>query len=365
MNRVLAILRNKYLDSKRVFDDNRKIIVIESDDWGSIRTSNRSAYLKIRNLRYPVSNSPYMLDCLETDEDLSALFNVLKQNSTLKGDKPKFTANIITANPDFNKIHDSGYENYFYETVQDRSSRLGLNLVNKWNQGREEGIFIPEFHGREHVNWPLWLNDLKIGHVEAKLTFDLEMCGLPQKVSALGQSYYTHVYDDSIHVENLILDGIKHYHGLFGVYPRSSIAPNVTWDHRVEEELSRHGITSIQSGKVQREIRGMKSIYKSHYTGEMNRLGQIYSVRNVTFEPSRSQDMNYWKKSFSQIQSLFEKGRPAIVSTHRVNYVGSISESNSKKSLIQLDKLLRAINKAYPNVVYMSTAQLEETLRNL
>lgn len=365
MNRLGALIANKVLDYRRILRDGQKIVIIESDDWGSIRTSNISYFKRLKDIGYPVSNSPYMMDAVETEEDLEGLFNVLFDNETSSKQVPKFTANIITSNPNFQKIKECDFTSYYSETVSDRDKRLGLNLVNKWNEGKVKDLFIPEFHAREHINVPLWLSDLRNKDYEALLTFDMEMCGLPKSVSLRGQSYFTHVYDDKADVKTLISEGIEQFYSLFGVYPKSSIAPNVTWNDSVEKELRRYGITSIQSGKVQREIRKNKFVFTPHFTGEMNSYEQIYSVRNVTFEPSRSGDLDYWKKSFAQVQSMLMQGRPAIISTHRVNYVGSISTTNRDNSLDQLNRLLSAINEAYPDVQYMSTSQFEKVIRSL
>lgn len=44
----------------------RKIVVIESDDWGSIRTSSREAYDRLVAAGYPMGRSAFGADALET-----------------------------------------------------------------------------------------------------------------------------------------------------------------------------------------------------------------------------------------------------------------------------------------------------------
>ena len=53
---------------------------------------------------------------------------------------------------------------------------------------------------------------------------------------------------------------------------------------------------------------------------------------------------------------------PAIISTHRVNYVGSIESSHRNYSLAQLKLLLSEIVKRWPDVEFMNGDQMVELL---
>ena len=57
----------------------RKIIVFESDDWGTIRMSSKNAFNHFLTKGYPVDQCPYnTYDCLESNEDMESLFSVFK-----------------------------------------------------------------------------------------------------------------------------------------------------------------------------------------------------------------------------------------------------------------------------------------------
>ena len=68
---------------------NRKIVVIESDDWGTIRMSSKEAFNSLLKKGYPVDQCPYnKYDALESNQDLEMLFDVLnsvKGNALLCG----------------------------------------------------------------------------------------------------------------------------------------------------------------------------------------------------------------------------------------------------------------------------------------
>ena len=94
-----------YLQNLPGIKTNRKIVVIESDDWGSIRMPSRKVYDQLFKKGYKVDLDPYMkYDCMANSNDLEALFEVLSSVQDKNGRNAIITANTIMANPDFEKI---------------------------------------------------------------------------------------------------------------------------------------------------------------------------------------------------------------------------------------------------------------------
>lgn len=351
----------------------RKIVVFESDDWGSIRTSNIQSYNNLKDQGYDVTKSPYMLDALERDSDLTALYDTLKKHKNNLGEHPKFTANIITANPDFEKIKKSNYTSYTYESVAKtcENSTHSKNVIQLWHKGSKNKLFIPQLHAREHVRYWEWMAKLQEGNHETISTFQMNMCGLPKAVSKENLGFFSPVYienailhENNINLEQLIFEGSQLFTNIFGFKSKSTVAPNVAWTNATETIWNKCNIDYIQGGFLQ-ELHGATGVkYIPRYLGEKNNLNQIYLVRNCTFEPCKSSDESYWKKTFKEIERVFLLNTPAIISTHRVNYIGAIKEENRSKGLGQLDKLLSAILEKYPNVIFMSSEQLGNTINN-
>ena len=94
----------RWLYHKKAWRTNKKIVVIESDDWGSIRTSGKDAYNALLDSGYAMSSSPYTLDALESNEDMLALYETLNSVKDKNGNPACFTTNMILANPDFEAI---------------------------------------------------------------------------------------------------------------------------------------------------------------------------------------------------------------------------------------------------------------------
>lgn len=358
IRKSIAYAQAKLSEKLRSITVNKPVVVFESDDWGAMRISNLDAVKFLERRGFRTHRSVYMKDCLETKSDLNNLFSVLRSNVSLNGALPQFTANVITSNPDFDKIRETEYSGYHAKSLLQHDRKEELGIIQTYQLGETDGVFVPEFHGKEHVNRRLWLKDLQEGKSETHMTFDLELCGLPLKVSHCKTSYYTHIYEREIDSSGDIREGITQFVEIFNRLPRSTVAPNVTWGQTEEEAWHASGIKSIQSGYVQNELVKGSIRFSPKFSGQVNELGQIYTVRNVTFEPCRSRDKDYWKRSFEQLETAVEGGRPAIVSTHRVNFVGGISTENAQHGLDQLSELLRAINLKYPDVLYLSTWQL-------
>ena len=152
-----------FLNSKGV-SSARKVIVIESDDWGAIRMPNLQTYQKLSNSGYAVDKCPYAVnDSLASEEDLKKLFEVLSSFKDKSGNPPVITGNCVTANPDFHKIQESDFQSYFWEPITETFKKYDAHAksFDLWKSGLEQKFFYPQFHGREHVNWKYWLKELR------------------------------------------------------------------------------------------------------------------------------------------------------------------------------------------------------------
>jgi hypothetical protein len=84
---------------------NRKIVVIESDDWGSIRMPSLQIYNLLLSKGIPVDKLYFLrYDALESEQDLGALFEVLSSFRDNSGNYPVINCKSVVANPDFKKL---------------------------------------------------------------------------------------------------------------------------------------------------------------------------------------------------------------------------------------------------------------------
>ncbi len=354
---VLAMLNNSF----RSYHTNKKIIIFESDDWGSIR-STKTGYEYFNNQGYSLKNSNYMLDTLETNEDLEELFKILNNYKGSDGRPACFTANVILTNPDFEKIKKSNFTEYHYIRIDEDVQNIDKSnqIINYWKKGSQTGVFRPQLHGREHIQWWKWMEKLEEGCTETIDAFNYQMCGLPKSVSKENISFYEPVYvlddytssNDCKELELSIKEGAEFFEDIMGYKSLTTIAPVHTWFDKIEKFWHKNGIKVIQGTYLQYEQIDNKLSYKKHFTGEKNKDELRYFIRNCYFEPSKGDTA---KKVLKQINRSFFLKQPAIISTHRVNYTGDISLKNRENGLQELNLLLRSIIKKWPDVIFMSS----------
>ena len=318
--------------------------------------------------------SPYSLDSLESNDDLLLLFDALKSVIDSQGNPACFTSNMVMANPNFSKIKNNNYTKFEHEDVSKTLKKyIGRDrVIELWKYGLKSKIFFPQFHAREHIRYWDWINDLSNGDEEALLTFKLNMCGVPKSVSKSNKSYFLPPYIDesdlmkkNVNLENIISEGLGIFEKIFGFASKSTIAPNCGWTNAAEDYWFTNNVKYIQGGYIQESHKSNKIIYIPHFLGETNNKEMCYLVRNCTFEPAYKSNQNYWRKTFNEVKNAFENNMPAIISSHRVNYIGAIDELNREQSITQLRKLLNEIVVTYPDVIFLNSCQLGDMIQKI
>ncbi|RZK68113.1 MAG: hypothetical protein EOO85_24810, partial [Pedobacter sp.] len=130
----------------------KKVLVIECDDWGGIGMPSKDIYHKLLNAGLSVhENRYYRNDTLEDVDDLSELFSVLKKHKDRNGNNAVMTPFCNVANPNFERISEDNFKQYHSETFMETYRRYsrGNGLMDTWQDGIKEGVFVPEYHGRE------------------------------------------------------------------------------------------------------------------------------------------------------------------------------------------------------------------------
>jgi hypothetical protein len=351
---------------------NRKIVVIESDDWGSIRMPSKEVYEILLKSGIRVDNCPYnRYDSLASDEDLNVLFDILVKHKDKNGNYPVITANCLVANPDFDRIRESGFQEYHYELIPETLKKYPKHQKSfeLWKEGLSQNIFFPQFHGREHVNIKFWLDRLIEGNKTFRKAFDLGLWGLgPNIVDGYKiniQASFDMEDPNDIEYQKLIIkDGLKIFYELFGYKSASFIANNFIWDSQLNSTLFENGVSILQGMKKQYLPVYNHKYHKSlsHSTGEYNALGQLYLMRNCFFEPSLIPDYDPVNFCLNDIQNAFLWHKPAIITSHRLNFIGGIIASNRDNNLKSFDCLLQEIIKRWPEVEFMTSVQLGDLI---
>lgn len=344
----------------------KKIVVIECDDWGGIRMPSIEVYNALLKRGYKVDKSRYSkYDTLEDKDDLENLFEVLLSVKDRSGNSVIMTPFVNTANPDFEKIKSSGFFEYHNELFTKTLIRYGRHpeTFNTWLKGIEEGIFIPEFHGREHIAVQLWMNALKKGELKVMEAFDygyvaVDSDNVNHNASQFRPEFFFEEPAQIPFLKDAIKEGVEMFNKLFGSKPESLVPGNGIFHPILEESVIDAGIRYLNVTHFNQIPDGKGNLSLKYYrNGKTTKNGLTYYIRNCAFEPTDSayQGIN---STLEQIAAAFRWHKPAIISTHRVNFVGGIDPSNRDKGLYELKKLINTIIKKWPDVEFMSSKEL-------
>ena len=166
--------------------------------------------------------------------------------------------------------------------------------------------------------------------------------------------------EDLDYYEQSIQEGLKLFEQLIGYPSKSFIATTYTWSPKIELFLKDNGVKYLQGMVHQRvPLDGGEnfSYKKNNFTGHKSPTGLAYVTRNCYFEPSQT-SIDWVSDCMNRIEIAFRWGKPAVVSAHRVNFIGNIVESNRTENLRKLSALLRMVVNEYPDVEFMSTDEL-------
>lgn len=307
----------------------------------------------------------YKQDCtagahLESPEDLEHLYATLERFHGADALPAVFTAFICACNPDYDEIRRNGFSSYAWIGV-DRGVPHGWergDFTAKWREGVKRGIFAPEFHAFLHHTSPkTWLRLLQTASPEGDLArklFDLRVYFQGRHVPEYEGMNVREQYA-------CVKTGIETFTRATGCLPAAavtSVAYPVT-----ETTWSLNGIRTICL-KNSKMNTGEVVVYHTKpwnnqdtYVpiGAYNPMEDvIYLCRNAWFEGQSADE------AFPVILRRWSEGEPAVVSSHRSNYV-SLRREVVTRGYAKLEDLLgRLMEKG---ARFLTTAEVGDLYR--
>ena len=348
---------------------NKKIIVIESDDWGSIRMPSKEVYQKFLKAGYRVDKHPYeRYDSLASEDDLELLFDLLTSFKDTNGHHPVITANSLVTNPDFEKIESDNFKNYYYELITETFKKYPRhrNNFSLWKQGMDAKVFHPQFHGREHLNVSVFMEALQKGDRDVHFGFANRILGSIPFGPEAGSNFYVratqyHSHSDKMEKLNFLLEGLDLFEKLFGYKSESIMPTNHTWSLDFNDAVIEKGVKFIQGlRKLRQPIPGEKDFFHNAHQGKKISDGLTHLVRNGLFEPSLSvsQIKDPVNHCLLEMSIAFGLNKPFIIGSHRINYIGNIDPGNRDKNLRMLHKILSKALKRWPDIEFKTSDQV-------
>jgi len=347
----------------------RKIVVFSVDDYGNVRLHSAQAREVLDKAGLKIYIRYDSLDTLETREDLEMLFDTLTSVKDTNSKPAVFTPFALPCNINFSKIIAEGFTKFYNEPLPETFNKLAAENTayqgawQLWQEGMRKGLMTPQFHGREHLN--LHTFNVKLNAKDHELLTCLKnqsltsiadnVAGLPPYHAAF--DFWK--FDENLPFEAIIKDGLNQFEKVFGYRAINFNSPGGNEHHIIHNYLKENGIKYIDTPFLKLEHQG-EGKYKKviNFTGKRNNIGQTFMVRNVVFEPCDDGRNDWVTYALKQIETAFKWNKPAIISSHRVNFCGHISPENRNIGINALKDLLNQIVKRWPDVEFMAANEL-------
>lgn len=364
-----------HLKNLRGWKTNRRIVVIAVDDYGNVRVNSKASRAAMDKEGLKVVTRFDAFDALETKEDLEMLFETLTSVADKNGQPAVFTPFALSCNVNFEKMESENYQQYQYELLPDTYTKLASQQPRAyegtwalWQEGINKKLVRPEFHGREHFNLKVF--EEKLSNKDIELRTALKHRSLTSINSTGYQSIgWTAAFSfwdpikDTERFSDIIQTGLAAFENVYGYKSTVFTPPAQQLPEATESELFAMGIRALDKPFSHAKHLGFGHYKKQFNTMDYNQKNHLVTlVRNVVFEPTDHRGIDWVNYSLQQVEAAFFWNKPAIISSHRVNFCGHIDANNRPVGLKALKALLVAITKKWPDVEFMTANELSNLI---
>jgi hypothetical protein len=339
------------------FHFDRPLVLLQSDDWGRCGLRDQEGLEQLRSAGLVLGERSYDFYTLETAENLEALSAVLRRHHDSSGCKPCVEMNFVPANLDFARMEGDGFRQIHLlalaEGLPRNWSRPGL--IEAYREGIALGVFHAALHGSTHFCRAAVERNLCAGGARADLLRTLWQAGTPYihwRMPWIGYEYWDleKPEDERFLAEEMQRTLIGHTVGafakLFSTLPRSACAPGYRANDDTHRLWAQHGIRVAQNGPG--------AFVPPHF----DKHQILHLHRNVELEPATDAAFSV-EASLRQAESCFERGIPAIVSLHSINFHSTVRDFRST-ALQAMDEFFTALESKHADLLYLHDENLYE-----
>jgi len=326
----------------------KKILIIESDDWGLERGVNYESIEWAKRKFGEESFTRWTLDALETREDLAMLFNVLRSHKDESGNHQVITANFITHNIDY-----SSKESLKFIPISKGFNSLE-NIHESYCEGVKDGLIFPQLHGYSHYN----LSALREYSLTEEASEALKNKYLTCRSTIRGNlAFLQGELSDENSDNSMIKEAADEFERCFGFRSMTIIPPTFVLDKSVLKYFKDSGVKLVQSSN--RIQQSDKRRYNVPFFRK--RAGLIWSIRNARLDPIEGYNF-YHQQCIDSMEKAFANKLPAIIDFHRVNFSGKFNPTYRERTLGELDSLVGKVLKKWPDVKFIHSQKLYELI---
>jgi hypothetical protein len=341
--------------TSQFFSFSRPLVLLQSDGWGRVGVRDRQGYEQLRASGIPLGQNPYDYYSLETSEDVIAVRDMLKRHRDSTGRTACLVMNFLLANLDFQKIAGTAFEHIHLiplsQGLPGEWKRPGL--FEAYRQGISDDIFYPALHGLTHFCRLAVERALARPGDRNNLLHTLWKAETPYiywRMPWIGYEYCNPEKPQAGFLDagtqmNLIAEAAREFKNFFSTAPLSACAPGYRANEDTHRAWSQCGIRVAQNGSG------------GALPPHMDKWEILNLHRTIDVEPfERGLPL---EKYMQLAERCFERGIPAIVSVHSINFHSSLKDFRGP-TLRVLDEFLSALEAKHPNLLYVHDRNLYE-----
>ena len=340
----------------------RPLIVLQSDDWGRVGIRDREGWEELRSQGLNLGERSYDFYSLETAEDIDAIASLLSRHRDSNGRPACLGMNFIMANVDFGKVAADRFRQIHLRSLVDGLpdgwERPGL--FEAYQRGISAGVLSPALHGTTHfcrLAAERYLNDsgergsfLRMLWTAGVPYIHWRMPWIGFEYSDPGQNGQETFLNSEIQ-SRMIAGAVKNFAQFFLKSPRSACAPGYRANKNTHQAWRTAGVQVAQNGPGN----NLPPHFEAH--GEKDcEANMLHLYRTIDFEPSAGPAFSL-DACVRMAEDSFARGIPAIISVHSINFHSTLKDFRSG-TLIQLDKLLTALESKHPDLLYVRDEDL-------
>jgi hypothetical protein len=353
---------------------NRKLLAFAVDDYGNVRVHSKQAQERLEKSGIRINNRFDAYDAIDTTEDFQILFEALQAVKDIKGNTAIFTPYALTCNTDFQATIEQN--KFVPEDLPVTYKKLAAfdnayeGAYDTLLEGIKSNLIRPQFHGREHLN--VQLIDALLERNDPILMANLEnqsMAGLIGLADwpTIGYNEAFSFWNTSVLERHQIIikDGLERFKKIYRIPSLTFTPPAQQLHPSLYGFVGDNGVIGVHRSRSE-----LVHLGEGKFKKMLNRLGEddlggtIKIVRNCVFEPNDS-EIDWVSFTMKQIEAAFFWGKPAIISSHRVNFCGHIDPKNRQRGVSCLKDLLKKIVQKWPDVEFVGVDEIAQLYENV
>lgn len=347
-----------------------RLVAFAVDDYGNVRLHSPAAKQTLSRQFGPPSNRFDGFDALETREDLERLYEVLSSVSDREARTAVFSPYAVSMNLDFSLIDRTHDKVLPLEALSTTFQKLEADYPTEyagvpslWREGIRAGLLSPEYHGPVHFSTLRVEGWLKDGFPEFEAALAVQsvvLFGQRTKRSSGWTAAFADAPEGSANsrLAHEFSAGMQAFREHNQLEPTAFTPPAHVFPRHLLDIVKSNGLKFIDLPRMlPSEPGAARPWQRLMWSGRELAPGLRALTRNVVFEPCDGGGDSVGK-AMRQIEASFRFRKPAIVSSHRVNFAGRIDPKNREHGLGALSDLLKAIIKRWPDVRFVSVRDL-------